>query len=170
MLVIKHKKKSQVKEKKYVEPTEERHQHNGGLIKGRKVYFASESCLLDKYLRKGLLRQPGIFNEQDRYDSGMQLYKDFYYSNVGSNTTINLERVRGAKETNLTERQVEARERFFRALDVLGRVQRDILWKVVCYGETLTDFSQHMQFRKGFASRLLCMALDDLTLYYQGKE
>ena len=78
-------------------------------------------------------------------------------------------RVKGSGEQGLTqtERQLAARERFDGALDHAGKGLKDVLWRVVCAGETLPVAEKALQWPARSGKLVLRLALDRVADFYR---
>ena len=75
------------------------------------------------------------------FDAGERLRADFERAQLGPNVTMRWDpvRVKGGGEQGLSqsERTLAAKDRFHAAMAEAGKGLHDILWRVVCSGETL---------------------------------
>ncbi len=76
------------------------------------------------------------------FDAGERLRADYERAQLGPSVTMRWDPVRvkgtgGEQGLTQTERQIAARARFDGALAAAGTGLADILWRVVCAGETL---------------------------------
>jgi hypothetical protein len=105
------------------------------------------------------------------YDAGERLRADYERAQLGANVTMRWDpvRVKGSSEQGLTqtERQVAARSRFDGALREAGRGLEDILWRVVCAGETLPVAEKALAWPARSGKLVLKLALDRVADFYR---
>lgn len=65
------------------------------------------------------------------------------------------------------ERQIAARRRFDGAMEVAGRGLSDILWRVVCAGETLAGAERGLDWPARSGKLVLRLALDRVADFYR---
>lgn len=91
--------------------------------------------------------------------------------NLGPNVTMRWDpvRVKGRADPDLTsgERQVAARQRFNAALGQAGKGLEDILWRVVCAGETLPVAERALQWPARSGKLVLKLALERVADFYR---
>ena len=63
--------------------------------------------------------------------------------------------------------QLAAKERFAAAVDSVGPGLSDILWRVVCAGESMTAAERALQWPVRAGKVVLCLALDRLANHYR---
>jgi hypothetical protein len=73
----------------------------------------------------------------------------------------------GEQGLTQTERQLAARDRFHGALAEAGKGLEDILWRVVCAGETLPDAEKSLQWPARSGKLVLRLALDRVADFYR---
>ncbi len=105
------------------------------------------------------------------YDAGERLRADYERAQLGANVTMRWDpvRVRGTADRGLTqtERQIAARSRFDGALLEAGRGLEDILWRVVCAGETLPVAEKALAWPARSGKLVLKLALDRVADFYR---
>lgn len=109
---------------------------------------------------------------EDRlFDAGERLRLDYERAHLGPAITMRWDPVRigGTGEQGLTqsERQIAARQRFDRALKTAGKGLQDILWRVVCAGETLPVAERALQWPARSGKLVLRLALDRVADFYR---
>lgn len=73
----------------------------------------------------------------------------------------------GESGLNATERQISARARFKGATEAAGPDLADILWRVVCAGETLPDAERGLAWPVRSGKLVLRIALDRVARFYR---
>ncbi|MDG2004274.1 MAG: DUF6456 domain-containing protein [Novosphingobium sp.] len=68
---------------------------------------------------------------------------------------------------NQAERQIAAKQRFIGAVDQAGPGLSDILWRVACAGEALSDAERELDWPKRSGKLVLKLALDRVAEYYR---
>ncbi len=105
------------------------------------------------------------------FDAGERLRADYERAQLGANVTMRWDPVRvkgtGEQGLNQTERQIAARARFDGALREAGRGLEDILWRVVCAGETLPVAEKALAWPARSGKLVLKLALDRVADYYR---
>mgnify|MGYP006150013233 FL=1 len=78
-------------------------------------------------------------------------------------------RVKTTGDTGLTpgERQIAAKARFDGALAAAGKGLQDVLWRVVCAGETLPDAERALAWPARSGKLVLRLALDRVADFYR---
>lgn len=109
---------------------------------------------------------------EDRlFDAGERLRADYERAQLGASVTMRWDpvRIKGTGEQGLTqtERQIAARSRFDGALREAGRGLEDILWRVVCAGETLPVAEKALAWPARSGKLVLKLALDRVADYYR---
>ena len=109
---------------------------------------------------------------EDRlFDAGERLRADYERSQLGPNVTMRWDpvRVKGGGEGGLnpTERQIAAKSRFDGALLQAGKGLEDILWRVVCAGETLPVAEKALSWPARSGKLVLKLALDRVADFYR---
>lgn len=105
------------------------------------------------------------------YDAGERLRADYERAQLGANVTMRWDpvRVKGTGDQGLTqtEKQIAARSRFDGALQNAGRGLEDILWRVVCAGETLPVAEKALSWPVRSGKLVLKLALDRVADFYR---
>ena len=104
------------------------------------------------------------------YDAGERLRMDWERAQLGPALTMRWEPVRiaGTGATlHPTERQLAARERFDGAIGAAGKGLADILWRVVCAGETLPTAEKALTWPTRSGKLVLRLALDRVADFYR---
>jgi len=109
---------------------------------------------------------------EDRlFDAGERLRADYERAELGPNITMRWDpvRIRGTGDAGLTssERQIAARSRFDGALALAGKGLEDILWRVVCAGETLPVAEKALKWPARSGKLVLRLALDRVADFYR---
>ncbi|MXO72530.1 DUF6456 domain-containing protein [Alteraurantiacibacter buctensis] len=102
--------------------------------------------------------------------AGELLRRDYERAQLGPNVTMRWDpvRVRGGEQgLNATERCLAARDRFHGALDRAGSGLQDILWRVVCAGESLPTAEKGLQWPARSGKLVLKLALDRVADFYR---
>jgi hypothetical protein len=109
-----------------------------------------------------------------QYDAGELLRKDYERALLPQRTTVNWAgppqgRVaRGAFDPGLaTNDSLDAKRRFHAAVEAAGPGLADILWRVVCAGETVPVAEQALGWPKRAGRLVLSLALDRVADYYR---
>ena len=105
------------------------------------------------------------------FEAGERLRADYERAQLAPGVTMRWEavRIRGTAETGLspTERQVAARQRFDGAIRAAGKGLEDILWRVVCAGETLAGAEKALSWPTRSGKLVLKLALDRVADFYR---
>lgn len=105
------------------------------------------------------------------YDAGERLRSDWERSQLGPSLTMRWDpvRIRGTADAGLnpSERQLAARQRFDAAIAMAGRGLADILWRVVCAGETLPAAEKALAWPARSGKLVLKLALDRVADFYR---
>lgn len=109
---------------------------------------------------------------EDRlFDAGERLRADYERASLGPSVTMRWDpvRVKGGAQPDLTEseRQLAARQRFNAALREAGKGLEDILWRVVCAGETLPVAEKALHWPARSGKLVLKLALDRVADFYR---
>lgn len=109
---------------------------------------------------------------EDRlFDAGERLRADYERAQLSPSLTMRWDpvRIRGTGEQGLTagEKQIAARSRFDGALKQAGKGLQDILWRVVCGGETLPVAEKSLSWPARSGKLVLKIALDRVADYYR---
>lgn len=105
-------------------------------------------------------------------DAGERLRADYERAQLGANVTMRWEpvRIKGTPHDsglNPTERQIAARDRFDGAIREAGRGLSDILWRVVCAGETIPAAEKSLEWPARSGKLVLKIALDRVADFYR---
>ena len=105
------------------------------------------------------------------FDAGERLRADYERAQLGPAVTMRWDpvRIRSTGDAGLspTERQIAARQRFDGALRQAGRGLEDILWRVVCAGETLPVAEKALSWPARSGKLVLRIALDRVADFYR---
>lgn len=105
------------------------------------------------------------------FDAGERLRADYERAQLGPNVTMRWDAVRikatGERGLNKTERQLAARDRFDGAMTCAGRGLEDILWRVVCAGESLPVAEKALEWPSRSGKLVLRLALDRVADFYR---
>ena len=107
-----------------------------------------------------------------QFDAGERLRADWERAQLSPSITMRWDAVRvktGLADRGLTpsERQVAAKRRFHDAVDAAGPGLSDVLWRVVCAGETLPVAEKAMAWPARSGKLVLGLALDRVAAYYR---
>lgn len=107
-----------------------------------------------------------------QFAAGAALRRDFEAGQLMPGMTMRWEPVRvqggGADHTlNQTERQIAARSRFEGAVAAAGPGLSDVLWRVVCAGETLPTAEKALAWPVRSGKLVLKLALDRVAGFYR---
>jgi len=108
-----------------------------------------------------------------QFAAGECLRRDFERAQLAPSITMRWDPVRvrgGGGEAGLLdsgERQMAARQRFDAALKVAGPDLADILWRVVCAGESLPKAERALTWPSRSGKLVLRFALDRVARYYR---
>ncbi|WP_271077537.1 DUF6456 domain-containing protein [Aurantiacibacter sp. MUD61] len=118
----------------------------------------------------GWLHAHGHLDER-LFDAGERLRADYERAALGPNVTMRWDpvRVKGGPGDGLspTERQIASKSRFDGALQQAGRGLEDILWRVVCAGETLPIAEKALSWPARSGKLVLKLALDRVADFYR---
>ena len=107
---------------------------------------------------------------EDRlFAAGERLRADWERAQLGPAVTMRWDPVRVAGTggaLHATERQIAARDRFDRAIDAAGIGLADILWRVVCAGETLPAAEKALTWPSRSGKLVLKLALERVADFY----
>lgn len=105
------------------------------------------------------------------FDAGERLRADYERAQLAPSVTMRWDpvRIKGGADIGLspTERQIAAKERFHGAIAEAGRGLSDILWRVVCAGESLPDAEKGLQWPARSGKLVLRIALDRVAGFYR---
>ena len=104
--------------------------------------------------------------------AGECLRRDFERAQLAPGVTMRWDAVRIAgagreRGLNATERQLAARERFDGAMAQAGKDLADILWRVVCAGESLPTAERALAWPVRSGKLVLRIALDRVAGFYR---
>lgn len=105
------------------------------------------------------------------FDAGERLRGDYERAQLAPSVTMRWDpvRIRSTGDQGLSqgERQAAARQRFHAALAAAGKGLEDVLWRVVCAGETLPEAEKALQWPARSGKLVLRLALDRVADYYK---
>ena len=104
------------------------------------------------------------------FDAGERLRADYERAQIAPGVTMRWEpvRIRGTADAlSPTERQIAARQRFDGAIRAAGKGLEDILWRVVCAGETLAGAEKALSWPVRSGKLVLKLALDRVADFYR---
>ena len=105
------------------------------------------------------------------FDAGERLRADYERAQLAPSVTMRWEpvRIRAGVDVGLspTERQIAAKQRFHGAIAEAGRGLSDILWRVVCAGESLPDAEKVLAWPARSGKLVLRIALDRVAQFYR---
>ena len=103
--------------------------------------------------------------------AGEMLRGDFERARLAPRVTMRWDpvRIRGGPDAALApaERQIVAKARFDGAIAAAGRGLEDILWRVVCAGETVPDAERALAWPVRSGKLVLRLALDRVADFYR---
>ena len=106
-----------------------------------------------------------------QFAAGEQLRADWERAQLAAAVTMRWDpvRVKGGPDSGLTqgERQVAARQRFDGAVAAAGPGLADILWRVVCAGESLPHAERGLNWPVRSGKLVLRLALDRVAGFYR---
>lgn len=116
------------------------------------------------------LHARGMLSDR-QFDAGERLRADWERAQLAPSVTMrwNMVRVQGGAESGLTptERQIAAKDRFDAAIAEAGRGLSDVLWRVVCAGESLPAAEKALAWPARSGKLVLSIALDRIADYYR---
>lgn len=108
-----------------------------------------------------------------QFEAGERLRGDYEMAAIGPRVTMRWDPAprapgrRSAPEPmDPTLAQIAAKRRFDAAIGIAGRGLADILWRVVCAGEGLSDAERALGWPSRAGKLVLCLALDRLADHY----
>jgi hypothetical protein len=104
------------------------------------------------------------------FEAGERLRADYERAALGPNVTMRWDPVRikgGEAGLSATERQIAAKERFDAAMQAAGRGLTDILWRVVCGGDSLPAAEKGLGWPTRSGKLVLKLALDRVADFYR---
>lgn len=119
----------------------------------------------------GWLYTHGYLNER-LFDAGERLRADYERAQLAPRVTMRWDPVRikqsgGGSELTPGERQLAAKQRFDGALARAGSDLADVLWRVVCAGETVQAAEKALEWPARSGKLVLKIALDRVAEYYR---
>ena len=107
-----------------------------------------------------------------QFDAGERLRADWEFAQLAPGTTMRWDVVRikgsgGEPGLNATERQIAAKARFDGAVTAAGPGLSDVLWRVVCAGESLADAEKALEWPVRSGKLVLRLALDRVADFYR---
>lgn len=106
-----------------------------------------------------------------QFAAGEWLRRDWELAQLAPGVTMRWDPVRvqggGERGLNPSERQLAARARFDGALAGAGPGLSDVLWRVVCAGETLPDAEKALAWPVRSGKLVLRLALDRVAGFYR---
>ena len=107
-----------------------------------------------------------------QFAAGECLRRDYEAAQLAAGVTMRWDPVRvqggGAeRDLNPSERQLAARQRFDCAVAAAGPGLSDVLWRVVCAGETLPDAERALAWPVRSGKLVLKLALDRVAGFYR---
>ncbi len=104
-----------------------------------------------------------------QFVAGERLRADWERSALGPRVTRRWDAVRGGGDAELTptERQIAARARFDAGVAAAGPGLADVLWRVVCAGETLPHAEKALAWPVRSGKLVLRLALDRVAAFYR---
>jgi len=105
------------------------------------------------------------------FDAGERLRADYERAQLSPSITMRWDpvRIKGSGDQGLTptERQISARNRFDGAMEQAGNGLDNILWRVVCAGETLPVAEKALSWPARSGKLVLKLALDRVADFYR---
>lgn len=105
------------------------------------------------------------------FDAGERLRADYERAQLAPSVTMRWDavRVKSTADAGLTsgEKQIAAKARFDGALAAAGPGLSDVLWRVVCAGETLPDAERALAWPARSGKVVLRLALDRVARFYR---
>ena len=107
-----------------------------------------------------------------QFAAGEQLRADWERAQLSPGVTMRWDVVRvqgggGDRGLSPTERQIAAKQRFDGAIDSAGPGLSDVLWRVVCAGETLPCAEKALDWPVRSGKLVLKLALDRVAGFYR---
>ncbi len=120
----------------------------------------------------GWLRSRGLI-EARQFESGERLRADYEMAALGPRVTMSWSAAPAARRGGVpgggldpTLAQISAKRRFDAAVAAVGPGLSDILWRVVCAGETMPDAEKALGWPARAGRVVLTLALDRLADHY----
>jgi hypothetical protein len=105
------------------------------------------------------------------FDAGERLRADYERAQLAPSLTMRWDpvRVKTTGDTGLTagEQQIAAKDRFDRAIAAAGRGLEDVMWRVVCAGESLPQAERALAWPVRSGKLVLRLALDRVADFYR---
>ena len=105
------------------------------------------------------------------FAAGERLRADYERAQLAPSVTMRWDPVRakttGEQDLTASERQLAARARFNGALREAGKGLEDILWRVICAGETVAVAEKGLQWPARSGKLVLKLALDRVAGFYR---
>ena len=105
------------------------------------------------------------------FAAGEALRSDYERAQMAPSITMRWDPVRakttGERGLEASERQIAARRRFGEAMQAAGRGLEDILWRVVCAGETIAVAEKSLEWPARSGKLVLRLALDRVAEFYR---
>lgn len=119
----------------------------------------------------GWLHARGHLSDR-QFAAGERLRADWETAQLAPNITMRWDPVRvkgtgGDRGLSQSERQLAARQRFDAAAQAAGPGLADVLWRVVCAGESLPDAEKSLEWPVRSGKLVLKLALDRVADYYR---
>ncbi|WP_239804570.1 DUF6456 domain-containing protein [Croceicoccus hydrothermalis] len=109
--------------------------------------------------------------DERQFDAGERLRADYERAQLAPSVTMSWDpvRIKGGGDNGLTpaEKQMSAKRRFDEATAAAGPGLSDVLWRVVCAGETLPDAEKALAWPARSGKLVLKLALDRVAGYYR---
>lgn len=109
--------------------------------------------------------------EERLYEAGEALRGDYERAQLSANVTMRWDpvRIRSTGDAGLspTEKQVAAKARFDSALAAAGKGLEDVLWRVVCAGESLPQAEKTLGWPARSGKLVLKLALERVADFYR---
>ncbi len=106
-----------------------------------------------------------------QFEAGERLRADWERAQLAPGITMRWDVVRisstGDRGLSAGERQIAAKARFDAAVSAAGPGLADVLWRVVCSGETLPDAEKALAWPVRSGKLVLSLALDRVANYYR---
>lgn len=106
-----------------------------------------------------------------QFGAGERLRADWERAQLSPGVTMRWDAVRihgtGDRGLSPSERQIAARQRFDGAVAAAGPGLSDVLWRVVCAGETLPDAERALAWPARSGKLVLRLALDRVAQFYR---
>lgn len=105
-----------------------------------------------------------------QFAAGECLRRDYERAQIAPGVTMRWDPVRvkgGERKLNASERQIGARERFEGAVRTAGPGLSDILWRVVCAGDSLPTAERALAWPVRSGKLVLRIALDRVAGFYR---